>query len=486
MRAVAGLVLGGLVLAGCAVGRPAPVAQPTTPGRFAEAFAAGEPDLAAWWRGFNDPVLDDLVGRTLAANLDIAQAAARVDEARQQEVVAGARFKPQVQLAPSAGRYRISEHAIPLPPGSAPGGGTPSPFGLPGSEFDSFRLEVDAAWELDLWGGGRAGVRAAAARREAAQWSRRDLQVAMAAETARQYLELRAAQRRLAIAGAEADRQHELLAIVTSRAGAGLVSHQDVEQQAALARSADARLQPLAAQARALIHGLGVLVGESPEALISLLAPERGAPATPPAPPPGLPSQLLQRRPDVRRAELQAEAAAADVGVARADLYPQIKLTTAPSLVSTSLSSLLDWGSRSYSLSAGLLWPVIDGGRLKAQLASADARQTEALLAYRKTVLVGLQEVEDALSRYQADSERTVAAVQALAHARAAESLAGDRQAAGLTDQAPVLQARQAVIQAEDEQAQAEAARADDVVALYRALGGGWQDQDKAQGRGQG
>ena len=178
------------------------------------------------------------------------------------------------------------------------------------------------------------------------------------------------------------------------------------------------------------------------------------------------------------RAEQEAAAAAADVGVATADLYPKLTLSAQPAMVSTALSSLLDWGSRSYTISAGLLWPVFEGGKLRAAVAKADAREDELLLAYRKTVLTGLQEVEDALSRYQADDAARGSLQASLDDARAAEGLARDQYRAGLVGYANVLSAQQAVTSGADQLAQADVASAQDVVALYKALGGGWSDQD--------
>ena len=468
-------------LVGCAnLHAPPPNLPSQTPAVFSEAEpGAAQSDLTAWWTQFKDPVLDDLVARALKGNLDLQQTAARIEEARQQEIVAGARRLPSVQLDGSAARNRISEHAIPIPPGQGGGSGhAPSPFGLPGSEFDTFRAGLDASWELDLFGGARKGQDAARVRREAAQWSRRDLQVALAAETAGHYLTLRALQAREAIAWRELARQRELLSIVRSRADAGLTSQLDVNQQQALVAVAEAKSYPLEARIRAEIHALGVLIGEPPETLITALSPVAAAPAPPPAPPPGLPSELLLRRPDVRRAERNVAAAATDVGVATADLYPKLTLSAQPSLVSTALSTLVEWGSRNYALSAGVLWPIFDGGRLKAALAGANARQSEALLAYRKTVLTALADVEDSLSLYQADEARRGSLAAALDDARAAEALAQDQYGAGVVTYASVLNACQAVIADEDQLADAEAARSLDVVGLYKAVGGGWTEDD--------
>jgi NodT family efflux transporter outer membrane factor (OMF) lipoprotein len=479
-----------LLLATCGCGsvpHPAPLPSTEVPARFAEAPDAaptGEADLSAWWKLFGDPELSRLVDRALDANLDLAQTAERIEEARQDEVVAGAARLPTLNGDAGASRQRISEHAIPLPPGGSgggSGGGNKAPFALPGTEFNSFRLGLDASWQLDLFGGARSAAEAAHARTGSAVWSRRDLQVSIAAEVADHYLALRSLQRREAIAWAELARQRQLLSIIHARADAGFVSRLDEEQQQSQVTAAEARTYPLEAGVRAEIHALGVLVGQGPEALVGELTSASAEPAAPPAPPPGLPSDLLRRRPDVRRAEQDVAAAAADVGVATADLYPKLTLSAQPDLVSTSLSNLVTWASRDYTVGASLLWPIFEGGRLHASLAKANAREQEQLLAYRQTVLTGLKEVEDTLARYQADDASAGSLDASLASARRAENLARDQYRAGLAGYASVLAAEQALTSGEDELEQTRLARAQDVVGLYKALGGGWSASDTTE-----
>ncbi len=262
-----------------------------------------------------------------------------------------------------------------------------------------------------------------------------------------------------------------------ARADQGLTSSADVRRREAEVSAAEARAYPLEAEARAQIHALAVLAGETPGALDDLLSKDAALPDAP-TPPPGLPSDLLRRRPDIRRAEQDVAAAAGERGVAAADLYPKITLSAQPAYVSTALATLVDWGSRNYAVSAGLLWPIFEGGMLRAKLAQANAREQESLLAYRKAVLVALKDVEDALARYQADEARRGSLQASLDAAKAAESSARDRYKAGLNPYSDVLAARQATIADEDSLAQAEAARAADVVALYAALGGGWSETD--------
>jgi NodT family efflux transporter outer membrane factor (OMF) lipoprotein len=451
-------------------------AQPAAevPPTFSEATTAAAPgDLSHWWTAFDDPLLSQLVETALAQNLDLEQAVSRIREARQREIVAGAKDEPQVAAQAQASRQRISENAIPVLPGA---GGPGSVFGLPGSEFNTFRLGLDASWEIDLFGGTRRAVEAAKARTGAAEYTAEDLRVSLAAEVARNYLALRSAQLRQVIAQREFERQGQVLGIAASKADAGFTSRLEVEQQTAQWQLSSAKIPALTAQQKAHIHALGVLTGQAPGTLERELSFPAPLPQAAP-PPPGVPSELLRRRPDVRAAERRVAAATADIGVATADLYPRFSLTAQPAMVSNELGDLLDWGSRSYSIGAGLLWPFLNGGTVRANIAIANERQAQALLAYRQEILRALQDVEDALSRYAADEARLVELQAAVKAAREARIIAGYRYRGGVADYTPALLAEQQQIAAEDALAEAELARAQDVVALVRALGGGWSGQ---------
>ena len=438
-----------------------------------------DPDLAGWWRTFGDPELDKLVNRAIAQNLDVQTAAVRIREARAREIVAGAASKPQVDAQASATRQRISENAIPVPPGAG-GGGAPGSLGLPGSEFSTFRVGFDASWEIDLFGKTRRSVEAARARTGEAVWNRRDVQISVAAETADAYLTLRTLQQRIATAGAELARQQRFEQLVAARARGGLVTGQDLEQQRSERSTAAGALPALRAQAVAEIHALGVLTGDTPEALIAELAPPAVMPPTAPAIPAGLPSDLLRRRPDIRAAERELAASTADIGVAVADLYPRFSLTAAPALVSTALASLLEWGSRSFSIGAAVDWPLLNGGRTRGNIAVANARQEQALIAYRKSVLRALQDVEDSLSRSDGDRRQLADLDEALRTATRAEDIARTRYRGGLVTYSDVLQAQARRLKLEDQLTETRGTLARDTVALFKALGGGWPELAQA------
>jgi outer membrane protein, multidrug efflux system len=467
------------LLAGCTTVGPN-YRKPATPipPQFAEAEGQSGPsdaELASWWRAFGDAQLDALINRALAQNLDVQTAAARIREARANEIVAGASALPEVDAQGSVTRQRISEHAIPVPPGAG-GGGNQGSFGLPGSEFTTWRVGFDASWEIDLFGRNVREREAASDRTDAAVWNRRDLQLTAAAEVANAYLTLRTLQARIANAETELARQQRSERLIGAQTRGGLVTGQQLEQQRSERSAAAANIPVLRAQTSAQIHALGVLTGETPEALIAQLAPAMALPPAPPSIPAGLPSDLLRRRPDIRAAERQLAAATADIGVATADLYPRISLTAAPALVSTALTSLLSWGSRSFSLGAAVDWPLLNGGRTRGRIAVANARQDQALIAYRKTILTALQDVEDALSACDGDRQRIGEIEQSIGSASRAEQIARTRYRGGLVTLSDVLAAEGRRLTLESQLIETKGALARDSVALFKALGGGWPE----------
>jgi NodT family efflux transporter outer membrane factor (OMF) lipoprotein len=464
-----------LLLSGCTVGPNYAEPRVAVPASYLEANGPGEAQLDRWWQGFGDPQLTALVEQALRQNLDIEMAAARIHEARAQEGVSGAGASPEIAVQASVTRQRISENAIPVPPGSGAGGG--GSIGLPGTEFTSWRAGFDASWELDFFGRNRREREAAAARTGAAVWNRRDAEVSVAAEVASAYLRLRTIQAQVANAEAELARQQRYEQLVHAQAKGGLVTGQELEQRKSERASTAAAIPALQAQAKAEIHALGVITGRTPDALANqLAAPTAGLAPVLPSVPPGLPSDLLRRRPDIRAAERNLAAATADIGVAVADLYPRISLTAAPALVSTALGSLLEWGSRSFSAGAALDWPIFDGGRRKANVEVRNARQEQAMIAYRKAVLTALQDVEDALGRIDGDRRQLADLEQSHANAAHAETIANTRYKGGLVTLADVLQAQQRRLSLEEQMIETRGALARDTVALAKALGGGWQE----------
>lgn len=471
------------VAAGCTVGpdyHPPPTPMPA---QFAEASGAqAEPTaIAVWWKSVGDPELDALVARALAANPDMDIAASRVREARLGEILAGAPYWPTVAANAAAERTRVSSNEVGHGIGvnAASPGGVPVALGLPGTTFNTFQLGFDATWQLDFFGRTRRSVEAAKADTMAQEWGMRDTEVSLAAEVAGTYLALRFTDERTRIALSDLARLQQTLHLLEVRAGGGMSSQLDVRQQEAEVAKTAAGIPRLEAQARAQAHALAVLLGESPEEF--RLDPPAGAiPPVPQAVPVGLPSELLRRRPDIRQAERTLAAATATIGVAVADLYPQFSLTGSPSLVSRNLHNLASSGSFGYALGASVLWPVFNGGQTRANIAIANENQQQVLAAYRKTVLTALKEVDDALSTFAHDQERVVRLEQSAASAASAEQLAQEQYAGGLVDFSRVLSAEGTRLTADDELIQGKAAISLDWVALYKALGGGWREEDLA------
>jgi len=466
------------LLAGCTVGpNYAPPASPVPAAFSAPSPALPDDAVAAWWRGFGDPELETLIARGLAGNLQVRQAAERIAEARAQAGIVGAAALPVVQADAQASETRLSKTTSIGSIASLLGGGGragSTPAGLPGTAFSTFQAGFDASWEIDLFGGVRRQVEAARARTEAAEWSARDAEVMIAAEIARSYLQYGALQRRIGLADATIAARAEALDTNRVRARHGLTTTLDERRAERDVAAARAQRQDLVAQRDAQAHALAVLVGEPPLALTQELAAAPAAPAAPAAIPAGLPSDLLRRRPDIRSAERKLAAATADQGAAVAQLYPTISLTGAANLVSGSLANLVSTDSFQPTATAAISWPILDGGRTRANIRLREAQTREAALAYRATVLGALKDVEDALSRLQADRAR--AAELAAAEASAADAVATAKVRAdhGLTTELDWLEARATWLAAGDARLTAEAAVSQDAVALYKALGGGW------------
>lgn len=482
----------GALLAGCTVG---PNYRPADPVAVPAAFAGPQPagagvDGAAWWTAFGDPQLDGLIARALRDSPDIGIAAARVREARLQEIVARASGSPQINASANATHVEFSKNAgfSSLARlfgggsgGSAGGGSSSGGIALPGSGITTYAAGFDASWELDLFGGVRRGVEAASARTEAAEWNRRDAAVMIAAEVAQAYLALRADQAQVAVIEAELVRQRGALGVAGNIAKVGLVPPVDVTRQRGTITSTEARLAPIRADIDVRRHALAILLALPPAALDAELA--RPAAALPPAPaiPAGLPSDLLKRRPDVRAAERNLAAAYADIGVASADLYPHFSLTGMAQLISTALSNLLSRDSLQLTGTGAVQLPLLDGGRRRATVRVREAQRDAAALQYRGVVLQALRDVEDALSQIAAERVRHEALARAVADTAASEKAIDAQYRTGFVAQDALLNAQAQSLSAAEQLTLSEAALRQQTVALFKALGGGWQAGDAAR-----
>lgn len=480
------IALGAALLVGaCTVGPDYHPPETPVPPAYGEP-QAGVPgaavDPARWWSAFGDPQLDALVERALKDNPDIAVAVSRVRQARLQEIGARAAGKPTVNAAADVNHVEFSKNAgfsslaRLFSGGSGGGSSTPSGVALPGSGITTYALGFDASWELDLFGGDRRGVEASVARTDAAIWTRRDAAVTLAAEVAQAYFALRLDQEQVGIIEQELVRERRALEIAENSAKVGLVPNIDVTRQRGTLTALEARLEPIRADARMRVHALGILIGQPPEALDA----ELSAPAQPlavlPVVPAGLPSDLLRRRPDIRAAERQLAASTADIGVAVSDLYPKFSLTGAAQLISTSLGNLFTGDSLQLSGTGGVSFPLLDWGRRKATVNVRKEQREQAYAQYRATVLGALRDVEDPLARIDAERRRNAALKRAVADAESTAHAVEAQYRTGFVAQDSLLNAENQVLSAREQVAASDAQLRQDTAALFKAIGGGWQE----------
>ncbi len=401
---------------------------------------------ARWWSSFADEALDGLIRDALSGNYDLRVAAARVREARALRGLAASRGRQQMDAAAAWSQSRNSS--------------------------DLFDAGFDASWELDLFGGVRRDVEAAMAQVEATEEARRDVELSLAAEIARNYVELRGAQRRLEVLDARIGTLGDTLAIVRARQEGGLTDDLDVARSEALLEDTMAIKPSLEYAAAAAMHRLAVLTGRTPAALREQLSSRSPIPTVPNTIAAGTPIDLIARRPDIRRAERELAAATARIDVARADLYPRVALLGTFGRRSDDASNLTLGESGYWSLGRVVRWPLLTGGRVRAQIEAQRARRDQAEAAFRQTALQAMEDVENALASYGRDQRERERLAEAVAAETRAVDLAGSRYRAGLDSFLAVLDAQRTLRDGEDRLAGAEMRVAVSAVALFKALGG--------------
>ena len=432
----------------------------TTPPASANATATNAaPAMDPWWTTFGDPELTRLIERALESSPDIAIAAQRVREARAGlKSVAGGEL-PTVGVGAGKMEYRRTGPLNTLYRGNYP----------------TFQTGFDASWEIDLWGGTRRAVESAGAALEATEEEGRGVRVALAAEVARDYVELRAVQHRLAIARTNLALQQRTLELTRERLHAGVASDLDAFRAAGLVANTEALLPVLEDGRDQLIHRLGVLLGDEPNELAGELAAPEPIPTAPANVAAGLPAELLRRRPDIRAAERRLAASTARIGATEAQLYPHLGLAGTIGFVSTQSSDLFDYSNRYFSAGPGLHWNLFDAGRVRAQVEAESARTERAYMEYRKVVLGALTDVENAIGALNSEQRRHGALVDAADAAQKSVATATELYRQGVTDFLGVIDAERSLAAAEDNIAQSDRAVSTDAIALFKALGGGWQ-----------
>jgi outer membrane protein, multidrug efflux system len=470
-----------LSLWGCSVGPDYKQPEMKAPEQYEEIGAATRPttrgtsqreiqaDYVGWWKTLNDAKLNSLIDRAVENNPDVLAAEARIREARGNRGIQVSGFFPDVG---AQGSYTHTRESQNLPGLSELGEGG---VAIPGLESDLWQAGFDMSWEIDVFGGTRRAVEAAKYNVQAAKWDRRDVLVSLLAEVAVDYVELRGLQRELNIAQGNLESQQQTLDLTRRKAEGGLIPYLDVAQQEAQVATTASAIPTFQAQIRQTIHHLGILLGQDPGSLSDELSAVAPIPVGPASVPPGLPGELLRRRPDVRRAERQLAAATAQIGVATADLYPKFSITGALGDESETLKRLFDYSSRSYSIVPGVTWDIFNAGKVKSNIDVQNARQAEALQAYRKAVLQSMSDVEDALIAYNREQVRLQSVRAAVNANQRAVDLSMELFQKGSIDFLSVLDAQRSLFATEDALAQSEELVSADLVALYKALGGGWE-----------
>lgn len=433
-------------------------------------------DLTEWWKGFGDPVLDSLIERAVQANQDLKQAESRIRQARAARGVATAGLWPQVDTSFQHTQSLGSSSSI-----------TPvnTPNGLAGFSVSSesttrnlFQLGLDASWELDFFGGTRRNIEAAHADMEAAVEDRRDVLITLLSDVATNYANLRQFQQQIEISKKNLKAQRHTEEITRKRHFAGFVGALDVANAAAQAAATESTIPVLESSARTAIYTLGVLLGKEPTSLDAELSEAKPMLPTPPAIPVGIPSELLRRRPDIRRAESQIHAATARIGVATADLFPKFSLTGNFGTTGNDILSLGNISNRFWSWGPTITWPLFDAGRIRWNIEIQKAVQEQALIAYEKAVLTALKDVETSLTAYAKELQHKRLLTEAMENNSRAQDLAMQLYTAGRTDFLNVLNAQRSLYATEEALARSTNALITDLVALYKALGGGWERLD--------
>jgi NodT family efflux transporter outer membrane factor (OMF) lipoprotein len=467
VAALAALTLSSCVLVGPDYREP-PTPKPSRwVAELERGLVSGAPSMSRWWSVFGDPLLDDLVGRAVTTNLDVTDALARVREARARRVVAGAEIFPSVD---ATGTYQREKSSVAF--GNDNGGASSGNFDR---TSDFYSTGFDASWEVDIFGRRRRALEQTTAELESSTASLRDTLVSVASEVARNYVETRSLQSRIAIAETNVASQSESLDLVKWRYKAGLVGGLDVDQATYNLANTRARIPQLETELAAARNRIAVLLGLPPGAVDEDLAAPAPVPVVPVEVAVGVPADLLRRRPDVAAAERQLAAATAAIGVATADLYPTLTLNGTIGFSASDFADIGTGASERWGFGPSVRWNIFDAGRIRAQIRARSAQADQALAAYESAVLKAYEEAENALVAYVREQVRRDHLVEAVTAAESALKLARTQYASGVIDFQQVLEAQRAQLAFQESLAVSAASVATDLVALYKALGGGWE-----------
>ncbi|MEQ1637309.1 MAG: efflux transporter outer membrane subunit [Methylococcales bacterium] len=425
-----------------------------------------------WWKNFQDPILNRLMTDALASNLDYRLALARIKDLRAQHAATMAAGLPTLDSHSTLSR-RFNNTA-----GASQGGGTSSGggFGIGNQTINIFQLGFDAQWELDFFGGVRRAIEAADATLEAEVENSRDVLVTLLGDVARNYIDLRTKQQLLDISHKNLAAQQDTEQLTKVRQQAGLATQLEVTEAQAQVAAIQAQLPDYERAIQQAIYAISVLVGREPAVLLKRLEQPSKIPVLTGTVFANLPSELLKRRPDIRRAERQMAVATAQIGIATAELYPKINLAAFIGLQNMSITGFTPIG-KSWSASSSITMPIFNWGKLNANIKSKQAQSEQSYIAYQLTILNAFKEVEDALVAGVKEQQRHTALTQQVTANRLAVQLADELYQKGLSGFINVLQNQQTLYQTELSLASSVAKLSTTQVALYKALGGGWKTE---------
>jgi NodT family efflux transporter outer membrane factor (OMF) lipoprotein len=470
------LAMIGLAYGCSAVGPNYTRVEPRVPSKFGsleKGISTGESlnaeMLSSWWNIFRDPVLNSLIERAVKGNLDMRIAEARVRQARALSLVSESRNYPEGQFSGGYQRQRRTESGF-----SGQTSGTPV---IPGPrETDLFLAGFDASWEIDVFGGIRREIEVSQAELAASVEALRNALVTLQGEVARNYIELRGQQLRFKIARKEVEIRRENLDLIDARLRAGLVNELDLARGKGELANAESRIPLLENSLRGSFHRLAILLGQEPLSLVAGLEMEKQLPEVPEDLPAGLPSDLLRRRPDIRRAERELAASTAKIGVSTAELFPKFSLTGSFGYQGIKLEDLPRESSNFWRIGPSFRWSVLNFKRITANIEVSKAVREESLARYERSVLNSLEEVENALVSLSREKLRIEALAKGVRANTLAFELAMERYKAGVQSYLEVLDAETALYNGQDQLAQSQQNRALALVFLYKALGGGWTE----------
>jgi NodT family efflux transporter outer membrane factor (OMF) lipoprotein len=485
-----------LALPGCMMGPNFTVPHSDVPPSYTEdeasggAYATTDSVNPQWWTTFNDPDLTRLETLAVAQNLDVQIATERLMEAEAQAQIEGAVLYPSLSGAASYTRESPSKEGI-FGLFASPGGGASTNAGSVANgsasaaggggisaqvgAFNIYQYGLQAQYDLDLWGKNRRTAEAAVAHARSSEEARRAALLNVQAAVATDYIQLRSSETQIGINQRNLDAANQLVQLTTERQQAGLTTSLDVANAKATAASIQAEVPSFIARRDALIGQIGLLLGETPDGLPADLVTAAPTPLTPPNVPVGLPSQLLTRRPDVREALQDLHQATAEVGVAEAQFYPDINLSASASLQALQFKDLNQWSALTYAMGPDITLPLFEGGQLRGQLKLEKATERETAISYAKTVLTAFTQVNTALTDYAQEHDALDALNIDVQQSDIALDLAEDQYKQGLSDYLTVLNAQESYLQAQQRQAQSVERMGTDLVSLYQALGGGWE-----------